>query len=196
MKKGGEMKICLILLTCLFFSTCAFAASVEDNSGVNVLSPKQGQAQDQGQSQGQIGINEQGQGQGQDQGQGQLQGQMQGQSALQGNDQQIISNDETNVNTFVPPLTPALTGTDNMNASSPLFNAGISTTKKYKMLNEEYILIQNMKRDGYLDKDEAEIEARRILIEYKKETKSKRILGLAFEGVCRNSLIGFLPVCF
>jgi len=152
----------------------------------------------QGQKQGQIGINEQDQGQAQGQGQGQaaIAAQAQGQVVGQGNDQNTkIGGDNTEVNTFVPPMTPAVLGTTSFNASSPLGNVGVSMTARYIMIIEQFNLIQKMRETGSLTQDDADLREKLLLMQYEKETESKRILGLMFEKPCRLWLLEN-TVCF
>lgn len=115
-------------------------------------------------------------------------------SVQKGNDTNVTNS--TEVHTFAPAPTAASTGTDNINASSPLFNAGVSSTKKYIILKEQYNLIQMMAKDGYLSAEDAKAESIAILDQFKAETRRKKVLGFVpyTRNVCDNALVSALPL--
>lgn len=102
---------------------------------------------------------------------------------------------KTEVHTFNPAMTPAAQGTDNMNASTPLGNIGLSSTKKYIVIKELLATIGEMKNAGYITDEEAKSEAREALANLKAETRRKRVLFLPMtERICDNSITNLIPL--
>lgn len=102
---------------------------------------------------------------------------------------------KTEVHTFNPAMTPAAQGTDNMNASTPLGNIGLSSTKKYIVIKELLATIGEMKAAGYITEEEAKSEARQALANLKAETRRKRVLFLPMtERICDNSITNLIPL--
>lgn len=170
----------MVLLALMLLGTSyAFAAPIDVNTNVN---NNQANAQ-QGQLQGQL--------------QGQVQGQVQNQAQdASNNGNNTASNNTVNEKSVAYAPLSTQTGSDGVNASSPMFNAGINSTKKYVILNAEYDFLVKAVADGFYTKEEVKPEVEKILATYKKEARRKKLLGLPFTAnVCDNSLVNALPVC-